>query len=359
MVSGRRLGRRGFLAAATTGGAAVGVRAQPRTTSAGGETESGGRLVFVYDDSPREDYTKTFPIHQEEGVPGCVAAVTETIGTEGHLSEGNLREMGSAGWEVMSHTVRHRGLGTLSVTEPVEPGDTTVYTNSNRHGQYPGDPIVVSDGRTTATARVAGRGTDETGEYVSLREPLGEAFDADGTNIRYTNARIRRSLRESKRQLEGYGFDVSGLVLPYDMTGAQAIRFAREWYDAVANGRYYGDRLNDATTDPVRLRRAYFNADRMSRAELGSYLDAVAQNDALGILGGHSHLLSAERIRTAIRMADERGVAVRTLREARSEMERERSTRWADRPPGRTVAIMGAPVVALGAIVYAAKRIER
>lgn len=361
MSSERHLDRRGFLAA--TGGAVVTARSQSGTTTAG----PSGTLAFVYDDSPREDFTKTFPIHRRAGVPGCVAVVTGTIGTEGHLTAGNLREMASAGWEVMSHTVRHRGLGVLQVTEPVEAGDTTVYTNSNRHGQYPGDPVVVFDGETAAAASVAGRGTDDTGEYVTLHNPLGESFDADGTRIRYTSERIRRSLRESKRDLERYGLDVSSLVFPYDMTGPRVRNLVPEWYDAVANGRYHGDRLNTATTDPLRLRRAYFNADRLSADELGDYLDAVAENDALGILAGHSHLLSAERIRTAIRMAGERDIAIRTLREALSEptttevagSDVEGSTEWVDRPPTRTVAVMGAPVVALWAIVYAAKRTRK
>lgn len=361
MTSGRRLDRRGFLTAAATGGAAVTSRSQSGTAT---PTESSGALAFVYDDSPREDFTETFPIHRQAGVPGCVAAVTERLGTEGHLSVGDLREMESAGWEVMSHTVRHRGLGSLWVTEPVDAGDARIYTVSNRHGKYPGDPVLVFDGETAAAASVAGRGADDTGEYVALHNPIGESFDAETTRIRYTSGRIRESLRESKRHLERDGFDVSNLVLPYDMTGPRVRNLVPEWYDAVANGRYSGPRLNDATTDPLRLRRTYFNADRMSTAELGGYLDAVAENDGLGILAGHSHLLSAERIRTAIRMAEERNVAIRTLRDALSERTAgvadvaDGSTEWARRPSNRTVAVMGAPVVALCAIVYAAKRTE-
>lgn len=357
MDGGRRLGRRGFLAAATTGSATVGARGQPRTTT---NASSSSSLVFVYDDSPREDFTKTFPIHQEAGVPGCVAVVTGALGNEGRLSVGNLREMESAGWEVVSNTVRHRGLGTLSVTEPVEPDDTRVYTNSNRHGKYPGDPVLVFDGETASAASVAGQGTDETGEYVTLHNPVGESFDAEGTQIRYTTDRIRRSLRESKRDLERYGFDVSSLVLPYDMTGPRVRSLIPEWYDAVANGRYHGDRVNALDTDPLRLRRAYFNADRMSRDELGRYLDSVAEPNTIGILAGHSHLLSAERIRTAIRMTEERDIAVRTLRDALSQpmttkaFGSEGSTEWADRPSDRTLAVMGTPVLALCAAVYAA-----
>lgn len=322
MVQARTYGRRGFLA--TVGASAVTLGPslfQSPARAAGGS--HAGKLVFVYDDSPVEDYTKTFPVHQEADAPACIAAVSGAIGTEGALSADTLREIESAGWEIMSHTVEHRALGTLPVTADVEPGDTRVYAGSNRHGAHPGDRVRVFDGDAHAVSTVAGQGSDETGEYVALEGSVGTAFDADTAKIRYTDGRIRESLRRSRRQLEGYGTTVSNLVLPYGINGERARELVPTYYDAVANAKWDGDGLNETgSLNPYRLHRVYFRPGQMTLEELEAYLDAVAERDVLGLLGGHSayEQFTAERVRTAIRMARERDVEILTLREALADL---------------------------------------
>lgn len=316
-VMSRTYDRRSFLAALGAGGALQ----APFWDAAGqfGGEEHRGKLVFSYDDSPDEDYTKTFPVHREEGVPACVAAVSSALGTEGNLSVSNLHEMVDAGWEVVSHTVRHRAVGTLPVTADVKAGDERVYEVSNRHGAYSGDRVRIFDGDRHELATVAGQGVDETGEYVRLQEPVETAFDADDTAIRYTDERIRNSLRESKRQLEAYGFDVSNLVLPYGINGRRARELVPQYYGAVANSKWDGNGLNPIEgLDPHRLHRVYFRRGQMTIPELERYLDAVAERDVLGLLGGHSayESFTAERTRKAIRLAKERNIEILTLREA-------------------------------------------
>lgn len=321
MVPTRHCERRAFLA--TTGASVAALHPSVPGFAAQTPAQSAGKLVFVYDDSPEEDYTETFPVHQEAGVPACIAAVSGAIGTEGSLSADTLREIESAGWEIMSHTVDHRAVGTLPVTADVEPGDTRVYAGANRHGEHPGDRVRVSDGETHAAATVAGRGSDETGEYVSLREGIGAAFDAGAAKIRYTDERIRTSLRRSRRQLEGYGVDVANLVLPYGIYGERARELIPTYYDAVANAKWDGDGRNDAQSlDPYRLHRVYFRPGQMTLDELEAYLDGVAEGGVLGLLGGHSayEQFTTERVRTAIRMARDRDIEILTLREALADL---------------------------------------
>ena len=66
--------RRGFCA--SVGAVSLSLLGSPATARS-----TNGRVVFIYDDSPEEDYTQTFPVHRDEGVPGCIAAVSTASAT--------------------------------------------------------------------------------------------------------------------------------------------------------------------------------------------------------------------------------------------------------------------------------------
>ncbi|SIR48832.1 MYXO-CTERM domain-containing protein [Haladaptatus litoreus] len=285
-----------------------------------------GKVVFTYDDGPIEDYTHAYQrAHREERVPGCVAVPSAGVGTDGSLSAAQLRELEADGWEIMSHSVYHRALGAMAVTEDVVPDDRKLYVESNLHGKIEGDRLVVNDGSQSATVTVRGRGSDERGEFVTLDSEVGTSFAADdGVTERYVDEVIRTSLRESRTQLEEYGVTVTNMVMPYGAYGPRTRELAGEYYTAVANGglaiggRGQLHRAEDITLP--HLSRAMFRKGKMTETELGEYLDGVAGNNALGILGGHSwhERLPPSRIKTAIRMAKERGIDIVTLRDALS-----------------------------------------
>ncbi|WP_449289503.1 polysaccharide deacetylase family protein [Natronococcus jeotgali] len=69
--------------------------------------DSEGMLVFTYDDSPLEDYTLAYEVHQEYGAPGCTAACPGLMEErDAYLDPAQLREMQDDGWGVLSHTYR-------------------------------------------------------------------------------------------------------------------------------------------------------------------------------------------------------------------------------------------------------------
>ncbi|WP_435152060.1 polysaccharide deacetylase family protein [Haladaptatus sp. DFWS20] len=277
-----------------------------------------GKLVFIYDDGTTTDYTKIFPVHQGECVPGCFAVVSGLIGSEGRLTISQLLEINAAGNEIISHTIKHRALGSLEVTKDVEKDDTKVYGHSNRYGEIPGDDIRIFDSEKHETVTVTGNGTDETGEFITLESPVTKAFSADDARIRYTDEILKSAVGGSKAQLEGYGVNVSNFVLPYGINSDRGQELVPKHYSAVANAER-GDGLNPIRgLDPYNLHRRYFRPDRMSKTELETHLDRVANNDVLAILVGHSAYenFSAERVRTAIRLAKERNIEIVTLRKA-------------------------------------------
>ncbi|WP_231185566.1 polysaccharide deacetylase family protein [Haladaptatus sp. DYF46] len=296
---------------------------------------SNGKLVFTYDDGPTDDYTQAYrKAHRKEGVPGCSAVPSASVGTKGSLDAARLRKLEDAGWEIMSHSVHHRALTNVAVTSDVSPGDETLRVETNLHGKLPGDELLVSDGSTSATVTVAGKGSDDEGKYLELESNVGTSFSAsDGVTERYTDEILRSALGKSKRQLEGYGVTVTNIVMPYGGYGPRTQELVDEYYTAVANGGLAIDgrgqiQKPDELTLP-HLSRAMFRQGKMTETELGTFLDSVADEDALGILGGHSwwrERLPASRIRTAIRMAKDRDIDIVTLRDALSETNAAKTT---------------------------------
>ncbi|EFW90935.1 polysaccharide deacetylase [Haladaptatus paucihalophilus DX253] len=296
----------------------AGALSLPLLGSTAAARSTDGRVVFIYDDSPEEDYTRIFPVHQDEGVPGCVAAVADRIGHSSWLSPEQLREMEREGWEMMSHSVRHRALGEIAVTRDVEPGETKLYVESNFHKRVPGDEIVVDDGRRTETFTVADGGEDSTGEYLVAEEPLRTPFRAkDGVTERYTDDLLRRSLKNSKETLEGFGVNVSSLVLPFGRTRGRVQELVPDYYDVLANEHHGGFNAR-ASLDRYHLGRAVFRDGSMTEAEIGAFLDRVRNEDALGIFVGHSQdgHLAPSRVRATIRLAKRRNLEIVTLRDA-------------------------------------------
>ena len=277
--------------------------------------------MFIYDDGPAEDYTKAFPIHQEFDAPACSAAITSAIGTDGSMSADQLRELEGAGWEIMSHTVNHTALDSVSVTRDVAPDDERIYVESAVHGRVP-NPVRVSDGESSTTVTVTGNGADDRGEYLELDGSVGTAFDTDdGVTERYTDEVLRYELHASKEKLTDLGLSVSNFVCPYYRYGDRAQELAPEYYVATANGYYGGlNEVGDIALDA--MNRTYFRTSRRSLDEVGEWLDKVAEGDYLGLLGGHSYYdtLPAERIRKTLEMTRERDIEIKTLRGALTDL---------------------------------------
>lgn len=308
--------RRGFLRTVGAGTLALGGASLSGTLS---PSESTARLVFIYDDGYREDYTETFSVHQQMDVPACAAVPSSNVGqSEQFLTADQLGEMTGAGWEVLSHGVEHEALGAVQVTQAVESGDERVYVDSTVHGRVPREVELLA-GDKRAVARIDGKGEDDTGGYLTLKSAVDESFET-GARVRYTEAVTRSVLENSRASLGEQGFDVSSLVLPYGRYDDRTLSLAEEYYDSVANVRRGG--INGGTAaQPYRLSRAYFREDVMTEQELTDYMDKVASRNALGVLGGHSRNpnLTGERIQLAIELAQERDIEIVTLRTALSE----------------------------------------
>ena len=284
--------------------------------------EPAGYLSIIYDDSPIEDF-EMFQIHEEYDVPGCVAASSDRLRHYGgnFLSGGHVREMYDAGWEVMSHTTNHYMLAEIPIAEDIGADDTQIYPESNQHGQYEGEPLVVFDrDGNEAEAIAVDAGEDDTGQYIELEAPIGESFTAGSTTrVRYTDERTEEIVADSKAQLEeivGEG-EVTGFVYTYDRADGLVSELVPEYYDVTPRTNNVG--LNpEYEPDPYALTRRYMQTDSMDESDIETYLDSVANEPVYGILAGHSHFdtMTTERVNFVLEQAQERDIEVVTVQEA-------------------------------------------
>lgn len=288
IISSRNdLPRRSFLR--TTAGSAV-LASTPLTRPASARTDAdggpAGYLVFTYDDGIIEDYEKTFRVHEEYDVPGCVAASPGMLGSSNDwLDPDQLREMYDAGWEVLSHTINHRAIGEIPSTEDAETGDTEIAVASNRHGRYPGDPVVLLDAEgIVAEAVVAGRNGSGDGQYIELEEPIEADVSGNDCYVRYTDEFTREILAESKAQLEEIGGEnqVTGFVYPYERHDGLAAEIVPENYETTPRA-FTGNGLDPSHgSDPFSIFREYYEEGRMNEEELAAFLDTVANEPDFG-----------------------------------------------------------------------------
>lgn len=314
--------RRSFLQAMGTGMAAISGSALFSGSSSAQEDPS-GYLVFTYDDGTVEDYELTFRVHQEYNVPGCVAASSGLIGSlNTYLDPDQLKEMSDAGWEVMSHAIKHRAIGEIPITADVEAGDTEISVDSNRHGRYPGDSLALFDADGEGTeATVVGRGGRGDDPYLELKEPIDVAIPAGpDSRVRYTDEFTHEILAESKAQLEEIiGTDqVTGFVYPYERHDGLAAEIVPEYYDTTPRA-FTGNGLNPIHgSDPFSISRQYYEETEMDETDIAGFLDQIVSDPVFGILASHSQYdtLTEERIATTIEMAQERNIEIVTLQEA-------------------------------------------
>ncbi|RQG99357.1 polysaccharide deacetylase family protein [Natrarchaeobius oligotrophus] len=282
----------------------------------------GGAVVFVYDDGPIEDYEVAYPVHREFDAPATAGIVTEWIGRKDFqgtdwMDVDQIGELEAAGWEVASHTTAHTALGAFELVEDAGPDDTRIYPERRHHGFHHGYEIEITDGDDSVRRTVVGSDRDDVGGYLEFDEPLGTSFRAGDARERYPADVMREFLGESKRELEGRGFEIETLLAPYDIVDEWAVEIAREYYAGIANVRP-GSMVNDPETfDPFETRRDYF-IEFTTPDDVESALDRIAHEEALGVVGAHTFKeeVTGDRIRQTLEWIDERDLEVVTFRDA-------------------------------------------
>lgn len=80
---------------------------------------SRGAVMFTFDDNYRSQYDTAFPIMERHDVPGSVGVIHQVVGAESRIRLSEMRELQSAGWDMVSHPQLDRSFRQLSYDESV------------------------------------------------------------------------------------------------------------------------------------------------------------------------------------------------------------------------------------------------
>ena len=151
-------------------------------------------VTFTDDDGVAKVYTKLKPLFDSKGITGSVSIISNKVDV--WLTQSQLLEMQNSGWEIISHTVTHRNLTTI------------------------------------------------------------------------TNQEIVTELRDSKSQLESFGFKIRSLMYPNGAHNAFIQETAKEYYESA------GISWDVVNTCPI-------NSFRIKRVPVGNYTVNGANTDTL------------------------------------------------------------------------------
>ena len=76
-----------------------------------------GAITLTFDDGFITAYTNAWPVFQEFGLPGNIGVNPAQVGFGAYMTKSNLDELHAAGWSMVSHSMIHDTLPTLSAGE--------------------------------------------------------------------------------------------------------------------------------------------------------------------------------------------------------------------------------------------------
>jgi peptidoglycan/xylan/chitin deacetylase (PgdA/CDA1 family) len=91
-------------------------------------------VSLIFDDGEANTFNKAAPVLQNHNMVASVAIPVEAIGDDGYMTENQIRKLLDRGWELISHSVNHVNLLTLSPSQQLNQLSQSKTTLSGRLG---------------------------------------------------------------------------------------------------------------------------------------------------------------------------------------------------------------------------------
>lgn len=261
-------------------------------------------LIISYDDSAQEDYTLAFPIHQSHNVPAEVNAISGfMLGQSGYLPDDGTKlpltqeqalEMQAAGWEFTTHGRNHLMLGRQNLSAPSFIGGNKVYIPSDVAHRWTHTfpySILISthihiQNPLSETNTVVSYGTDETGTYLLLSNPLqnnGYAF------IRLSDEQIEDEIKGSIDDLTDMGLYVKHHSAAYNSSNWAARRIIRKYCLSSRRGDPRAVMIpNSENVFPTYKLGCFVEYTSKNESFLDAWLDDISSQNGLAIMMEHT-----------------------------------------------------------------------
>lgn len=83
-------------------------------------TPTQSAVTLLFDDGPRNTYGQARPVLDRYTFKGTAAVITDYIGTPGYMTLSQINNLYWGGWEIMSHSVTHTDLTTLTSAQAAQ-----------------------------------------------------------------------------------------------------------------------------------------------------------------------------------------------------------------------------------------------
>lgn len=286
-------------------------------------------MVMSYDDGREDDYTKTFPAHEDKNAPAVFgipthhlehpdATLIERDDWDDPITVEQLNEIAESdvGHEIASHGATHRLLGCRILSSPANEGDTTIDVDDQ--GKYFAPipdleekvEIMIIEGDTKEKANVI----DCDNNTLTLDSGLKNNYNDWDAYIRLSDEELLWEMKHSKEYLEDLGYKVPGILYP----GARHTHISR----IIASHLYSWGRGVDHLDEPaVNTPDPFFTYaqgvaqfDKIETSELETLMDNTVENNGCLHLFAHSASsdLTENLIKDTIDMARNKGIEIVT-----------------------------------------------
>jgi len=265
-----------------------------------GKRERKASVCLTFDDGYSTDYSSMFPYLQSKGIPATCFITSEDVYGGGILTDAQIIEMSSAGFEFGSHTKRHTFMNGIPLQTTISVDDTTIIaTNAGSLANIrptAENPFTIyaypNTGGTKIPFIVTDYSLDGTTLTLTLSTPATVEVVAPGV-ILLSEDDIVEEIMAPKNYLNSLNIECVGFAYPWGSSVEYFERVIRNHfiYARKATGGNAGTNGGFINADPYYMNQIEIAASELvdlSSTNMDDLLSEIVARNALLVVLGHT-----------------------------------------------------------------------